>query len=188
MPLPPHSGRSFRYDKLGTSSLVGQNEEERHISGCLDPDTLSIKDSTGDSSHLEPFRSRTRRETQEDIRQIPTGLVRFWSTRRDEAEIARRSNASTSGHGRYARKPPKGISPTPTRRILRLHAALCGGVHRHDHYGLLFTALCLDHRGLVHPPYNAIANGNLVDGLVKVLDLQLRHGIQEVLRALFRVR
>lgn len=65
---------------------------------------------------------------------------------------------------------------------------LCGGIHRHDHHGLLFTALCLDNCGLVHPPHHAIANRNLVDGLVNMIDLQLRQGVQEILRALLRVR
>ena len=82
------------------------------------------------------------------------------------------------------------ISPTQpaVTRDPSFPRCLCGGIHRHDHHGLLFTALCLDNCGLVHPPHHAIANRNLVDGLVNMIDLQLGQGVQEILRALLRVR
>ena len=41
----------------GTCPLIRQDEEMRHVSACLDPDTLGIEDPSGDGSHLEAFRS-----------------------------------------------------------------------------------------------------------------------------------
>src|SRR5262245_64807578 len=69
-------------------------------------------------------------------------------------------------------------------RALRVRSSLWDWVHRHRHDGLLFSTLRFDDGYPVHPPHHTICKGNLVGGFVEVIDLQLRHGVQEFLRVL----